>query len=177
MCAKYHIFIKSFNHLNFENLEVGHMTSKNNRAPLLYYIKLCASFRHHISIETWESQSGNTQFGSKLAIFCPVWPKNLTDDLEQGKSEGFDSCDRPSILTQTGFKSSIFHPVWPWNLMDDLKNHRAPLLYYIKLCASFQIHQRIQTGVTVRVKMDDFLSRVTLKFDRWPWTRQIWGIW
>ena len=41
------------------------------------------------------------------------------DDLEQGKSEGFDSCDRPSNLTQIGFESSIFQPVWPLNLMDD----------------------------------------------------------
>ena len=40
---------------------------------------------------------------------------------KQGKSEGFDSCDRPSNLTQIGFKSSIFQPVLPWNLMDDLE--------------------------------------------------------
>ena len=40
---------------------------------------------------------------------------------KQGKSEGFDSCDRPSNLTQIGFKSSIFQPVWPWNLMDEPK--------------------------------------------------------
>ena len=40
---------------------------------------------------------------------------------KQGKSEGCDSCDRPSNLTQIGFKSSIFQPVWPWNLMDDPK--------------------------------------------------------
>ena len=202
--------------------------------------------------------------------------------IKQGKSEGYDSCDRPSDLTQIWFKSLIFQPVRPWNLMDNLKqiigscsiphqalciiwnpsvnsnwsygpetpnsgqhwqflsrvtlkfdgwpwktighifyttpsvvhyfkamgelklqlqsvnaqltsgqnrrffvlcdleiwlmtleNNRAPLLYYIKLCASFQSHGWIQTGVTVRkrsirVKFDDFLSRVTLKFDRWP---------
>ena len=74
-------------------------------------------------------QSGNAQFGSKSAIFCPVWPGN---------------------------------------------NNRAPLLYYIKLCASFQIHRWIQIWVTVRkrsiwVKIDNFLSRVTLKFNGWPW--------
>ena len=39
-----------------------------------------------------------------------------------------------------------------------------------KLCASFHSHQRIQTGVTVWkrsiwVKIGDFLSQVTLKFD------------
>ena len=54
-----------------------------------------------------------------------------------------------------------------------LKN-RAPLLWYFKLCASFRSHWWVQTGVTVRkrplwVKIDDFLSRVTLQFDRWPW--------
>ena len=93
--------------------------------------------------------------------------------LEQGKSEGFDSCDRPSNLTQIGFKSSIFQPVWPWNLMDDPKNNPAPLPYYFKLFASFHSHWWIQTGVTVQkrqiwVKFDDFFSRVTLKFDWWP---------
>ena len=30
------------------------------------------------------------------------------------------------------------------------KNNRAPLLCYFKLCASFQCHRLIQTGVTVR---------------------------
>ena len=55
-----------------------------------------------------------------------------------------------------------------------LKKNRAPLLYYIKLCESFQIHPWIKTGVTVqkhsiRVKIGDFMSRVTLKFYGWPW--------
>ena len=55
-----------------------------------------------------------------------------------------------------------------------LKNNRAPLLCYFKLCESFHSHLWIETGVTVRkhpigVKIDDFLSRVTLKFDGWPW--------
>ena len=54
------------------------------------------------------------------------------------------------------------------------KNYWAPLLHYIKLCALFQSHQWILTGVTVRrrsirVKIGNFLSRVTWKFDRWPW--------
>ena len=86
---------------------------------------------------------------------------------EQGKSEGFDSCDQPSNPSQIGFKTSIFQPVWPWNLMDDPKNNPAPLLYYFKLFASFLRHWWIQTGVTVQkrqiwVKYDDY-STV------WPW--------
>ena len=54
------------------------------------------------------------------------------------------------------------------------KNNRALLLYYVKLCASFQIHQWIQTWVTgqkcsIQVEIGDILSCVTLKFDEWPW--------
>ena len=53
-------------------------------------------------------------------------------------------------------------------------NNTALLLYYIKLCASFPFQHWIQTGVKVRkssiqVEIGDILSRVTLKFDGWPW--------
>ena len=69
--------------------------------------------------------------------------KNHTS-IKQGKSEGFESCDRPSNLTQIGLKSSIVHPcdleIW-WMT---LKNNKAHLLYNIKLCVSFHIHQWIQ---------------------------------
>ena len=202
------------------------MTPKNDRAPLPYYIKLCASFQIHRWIQTevtvrkrsirvkiadflscvtlkfdgwpWKTighlfyvassfkyhfiaigefklklQSGNAQFGSKSVIFGPVWPVNLTDDLEQGKSEGFDSCDRPSNL-KLDSNHQFFCPCDReiWRMTS--KNNRALLLYYVKLCASFQIHWWIQTGFTVqkrsiRVKIGDMLSRVTLKFDGWPW--------
>ena len=116
------------------DLEIWCMTSKNNRALLLYYIKLCASFKS-IGEFKLESQSRNAQFGLKLTIF-------VLCDLE----------------------------IW-WMT---LKNNRAPLLYHIKFRASFQIHQWSQTCVTVRkrpirIKIGDFLLRVTLKFYGWPW--------
>ena len=75
---------------------------------------------------------------------------------------------------QFGSKSAFLVPcdleIW-WMT---LKNNRAPLLYYIKLCASFKSHMWFQTGVTVRkrlirIQIDNFLSHVTLKFDGWPW--------
>ena len=55
-----------------------------------------------------------------------------------------------------------------------LKNNRAHLLCYFKLCASFHNHRSIPTQVTVRkrpiwVKIINFWSPVTLKFDEWPW--------
>ena len=54
-----------------------------------------------------------------------------------------------------------------------LKNNRTPLLCYFNLCVSFHSYRWIQTWATVRkrpiwVKIDDFFSRVTLKFDGWP---------
>ena len=59
-----------------------------------------------------------------------------------------------------------------WQMI--LKIHTAPLLCYFKLCASFHSHQSIEIGFTVRkhqirVKMGNFLSCLTLKFDGWPW--------
>ena len=75
---------------------------------------------------------------------------------------------------QCGSKSAIFFScdLEMWQMT--LKNNRAPLLCCFKLCASFHSYWWIKTGVTVRkrpirVKIDDYLSRVTLKFDGWPW--------
>ena len=107
------------------------------------------SFVHHfkaISEAKLELQSGNAQVGSKLVIFCPAWPWNLMDFLP---------CD---------------HEIWRMSF----KNIRTPPVSFFKLCASFRTHWWIQTGVTVRkrpiwVKIDDFLSRVTLEFHGWPW--------
>ena len=85
---------------------------------------------------------------------------------KQGKSEGFDSCDRPIDL-KLDSNRQFFRPcdreIWSWMTS---KNNRA-LLYYVKLCASFQIHWWIQTGFTVqkrsiRVEIGDMLSCVTL---------------
>ena len=47
-------------------------------------------------------------------------------------------------------------------------NNRALLLHYVKLCASFETHRWIQTGVTVRkrsirVKIGNYLGLM------WPW--------
>ena len=48
-----------------------------------------------------------------------------------------------------------------------LTNSRAPLLSNIKLCASFHHHMIIQTGVTVRKRLNGVMTSVT--FDFWPW--------
>ena len=65
------------------DLEIWQMTSENNRAHLLYCFKLCASFHSHQWIQTKvtvRKRSIRVKFGD---FFCPVWPWNLTDDLEK----------------------------------------------------------------------------------------------
>ena len=52
-----------------------------------------------------------------------------------------------------------------------LRNYREPLLYHVKLCASFWSHLWIQTRVTVGklsiwVKIEDYFAPYEL--DRWP---------
>ena len=60
--------------------EIWWMTLQNNRAPLLCYFKLCASY--HWWIQTWVTVR-NAQFGSKSTIFWAVWPRNFTDDPQK----------------------------------------------------------------------------------------------
>ena len=55
--------------------------------------------------EKWAGGQMGRGRGQKIGILGRGYPP------KQGKSEGFDSCDRPSNLTHTGFKSSIFQPV------------------------------------------------------------------
>ena len=119
----------------------------------------------------------NMQYISEMSIifgFSHFLGHDQQIETQQGKSEGFDSCDRPSNLTQIGFKSSIFQPSDLEILLMTSKNYRAPLLHYIKLCASSQTPWWIWTAVAVRkrsmrVKIGDFLPRVTLKFNGSPW--------
>ena len=115
------------------DLEIWWMISKTSKAPLLYYVKLCAPFQIHQWIQT------------RVTVRKPSIRVKIGDFL----------CDLK---------------IWCMTL----KNNRLPFLYDIKLIAAFQSHWCIRSGVTVwkrsiRVKIDDFLSGKTLKFDGWPW--------
>ena len=69
-------------------------------------------------------KSGNNTCNSGGMNYKHILHKGSVQILlntKQGKSEGFDSCDRPSNLAQMWSKSSIFQPVWPWNVMFDLE--------------------------------------------------------
>ena len=117
------------------NLEIWWMTSKNNRAPLLYYIKLCASFQIHQWIQT-EVIVPKHSIRVKIGNFLPCvtfkfdgWPWKTIRHLfyttssfvHHFKSISEFKLGLQSGNAQFGSKSVIFCLVWPWNLMDDLK--------------------------------------------------------
>ena len=106
-----------------------------------------------------------------------MWPCNLIDDLEKlqiSNPSVNSNCSCCPETVNSGQNQQFFAPCDHEILWMTLKNNRDPLLCYIKLCASFQSHRWIQAKVTVRkrsirVKISDLLSRVTFKFDGWPW--------
>ena len=123
--------------------EIGWMTLENNRASFL----CCFKFgQHFIAIGEikLELQSGNAQFGSNLTIFRAVWPWNLTDDLEQGKSEGFDSCDQPRNL-KLDSNRQFFRP-WPCKTIGHLFYATSSFVHHFVAIGEFKLE--LQSGNT-----------------------------
>ena len=89
-----------------------HLTNKSLHIHFHTYFKLS----QHLLITKTSNVIYHSIYGMKLI-------SNWVLLIIQGKSEGFDSCDRPSNFTQIGFKLSIFQPAWPWNLPDDVNNN------------------------------------------------------
>ena len=146
------------------DLDIWWMTQKNNRAPLLCYFKLFASFRSH-----WWIQTGVTvrkrliwvkieAFFSCVTLKFDGWPSKTIGHLFYVTSsfvQHFVAIDEfklelQSGNAQSGSNATLLEPcdleIWRMTL----KKNRAPLLCYFKLCASFRSHWWIQTGVTVR---------------------------
>ena len=117
------------------DLVIWQMTLQNNRAPLLCYFNLCASFCSHCCIQTGVPVRKR-----------PIWVK--FDDFKCRVTLKFDGSPWETIghhfyptssfvqhfiaigefklelqsgNAQSGSNSTIFSAVWPWNLMDDLK--------------------------------------------------------
>ena len=161
---------------------------KNDRAPPPYYAKLCASFQGHRRIETgvtvWKCS-----IWVKICVFFPcdlnIWQMTLKNNRAHLLSY-FKLCVsfHSHLSIQNGVTvrkcqiwvniNDFFVPcgleIWRMTL----KNTRALLRCSFKLCVSFHNLLWNQNEVTVRqhqigVKIAIFLSRVNLKFDRWPW--------
>ena len=162
----------------------------------LFYIT--SSFVHHhkpLGEFKLELLSGNAQFGSKSAILLSCvtllfdgWPWKTIGHLFYVASRfvhHFIAIGEFKLKLQSGnapfgSKSAIYFPcdLEIWQMI--LKNNRAPLLCCFKLHASFHSHWWIQTKIrvrkrSIRVKIGNFFSHVTLKFDGLPW-KTIWHL-
>ena len=111
------------------------MALKNNRAPILYYVKLCASLQIHWWSQTWVTawkRSSRVKIGD---LFVPPDPENWLMTLKNNQAPllcCFNLCAafHSQWWIKTGttvrkrpiwVKINDFLAVWPWNLMDDLK--------------------------------------------------------
>ena len=169
------------------------MTSKK------YLFYTTSSFLYHFKAMgeiKLELQSGNAQFGSKSAFFCPVWPWNMMDVLGKQYATSSIPCQALCIISKPWVNLNWSYSPEMLNLGQNqlffalcdleiwwmtLKNNRASLLCYIKLCASLQSLRWIQTGVTVGntqfglkknrtffVPCDLEIWQITLKKNRTP---------
>ena len=161
------------------DLAIWRMTLQNNRAPFLYYFKLCASFRSHWCIQTWVTVRKHPiwvkldNFFSRVTLKFDRWPWKTIGHLFNTTSSfvhhfvaiGEIKLELQSGNAQSGSNLTIFRAVWAWYLTDDLKkNNRALLLSNIKLYASFHHQIWIQTWVTVRKRLSWVVTSVTLTF-------------
>ena len=159
------------------DLEIWGMTLKNNRAPLLCYFKLYASFRSHRWIQAGVTVQKRPiwvkidDFFSRVTLQFDIWPWKTIGHLFYTTSSFVHH-----FIAISEFKLELLtvrkRPIWVKfdNLLEPcdlenwrmtLKSKRAPLQCYFKLCASFRSHWCIQTWVRVWkrpiwVKFDDF---------------------
>ena len=135
--------------------EIRSKTSENYRAPLIGYIRLCASFQIHRWIQTGvtiRKRSIQVYIGENLEasnlgrdLYYSAQPWNLTDCLEKKNNTA-------SLLCYFNLRASFHSHLWVqteiWQMK--LKTNRTLLLYHSKLYATLYSHLCIQTRVTVR---------------------------
>ena len=117
------------------DLEICRMTLQNNRAPLLCYFKLCASFHTHWWIQISVTVRKRSiwvkidDFFSCVTYKIYGWPSKTIGHLFYATSSfvyhfvpiGEFKLELQSGNAQFGSNSTIFRAVRPWNLMDDLE--------------------------------------------------------
>ena len=140
------------------DLEIWRMTFQNNRAPLLCYFKLYASFRRHWSIKTGVTYSPETPNLGQIRRFlepCDLEIRWMTFKNNRAPllcHFKLSASFRSHWSIQTGVrvrKRPILVKLGAFKSRMTLKFNRAPLLSIIKLYASFHHHMWIQTWVTV----------------------------
>ena len=106
-------------------------------------------------------------------------PRNLATVLQlkkkQGKSEGFESCDRPIVrnhpiwikISYVLYRVTLKFDGWTWKTRGHLSFAVSSFVQHFIAIGEFKLE--LQSGnAQSRSKSTIFFCRVTLKFDRWP---------
>ena len=97
-------------------------------------------------------------------------------DTKQGKSEGFESCDRPIVRKRpiwVKIGDVLSHVTlkfdgWPWKTIGHLSFAVSSFVQHFIAIGEFKLE--LQSGnAQFGSNSTIFLSRMTLKFDRWHW--------
>ena len=121
------------------DLEIWCMTLKNNRAPLLCYFKLYASFHSHRWIKAGVTVRKRPiwvkidNFFSRVTLQFDIWPWKTIGHLFYATSSfvhhfvaiGDFKLELQSRNAQLGSNSTIFRAVWPCNLKYDLEKQQG----------------------------------------------------
>ena len=168
------------------------MTLKNNRAPLLSNIKLYAPFHHHMWIQigvtvrkrlSWVVTSVTLtfdlwpwSFAWTLLLSLVITPENFMmirwwEHSQKGGTDG-----RTDGQTDRRTENTICRAAWSQlKTIGHLYYATSSSMHHFVAISEFKLE--LQSGnAQFGSKSTIFFSRVTLKYDVWPWTRQIWGI-
>ena len=139
-----------------------------------FYTK--SSFVHHFKAIGEFKQSGNTQFGSKLAIFCPVWPWKTIRHLLYTTSSfvhHFKAISEFKLALQS--QNTIWVKIsdfflshvtlkfdgWPWKTIGHRFYATSSFLHHLIAISEFKLE--LQSGNA------QFASKSMIFCTVWPW--------
>ena len=130
------------------------MTSKNNRALLLYYVKLCASFQIHGW--PWKT-TGHLSYAASSFVHHFIDIGEFTLALQSGNAQ-FGQIRRFFSRVTLKFNG------WPWKTIRQLFYTTSSFVHHFKLSVKSNLSFSLETLNSGR-NWWFFLSRVTLEFD------------
>ena len=159
------------------DLQIWWMTSKNNRAHLLYYIKLCASFQTHWGYSNCSCSPETFNLGQnwRFSVLCDleIWWMTLTNNrapllcyfklCKSFDTNRSDSPETPNSAQNQGYLSLVtlkFHG-WPWKTIGQLFYDTSRFEHHFVVICEFDLKLQSEKS-QFWVKIDIFLAL-------WPW--------
>ena len=172
------------------DLEIWLMTLKNNRALLLSIIKPYAWFHHHMWIQTgvtvrkrlswvvtsvtWTFDLWHWSFAWTSLLSLVITPENFVmirwwEHSQQGKSEGFESCDRPIVrkrpiwvkIGDVLYRVTLKFDGWPWKTIGHLSFAVSSFVQHFIAIGEFKLELQSGNG--------QFGSNSMIFRAVWPW--------